>query len=37
MSDDILGIIAGFMGGGAAIVVFLAWQTRRIVRETFGP
>jgi hypothetical protein len=37
MSDDLLGIIAGFMAGGAAIAVFLAWQTRQAVRETFGP
>jgi hypothetical protein len=37
MSDDVLGLIAGLMGGGAAIAVFLAWQTRQAVRETFGP
>jgi hypothetical protein len=37
MSDDLLGIIAGFMAGGAAIAVFLVWQTRQAVRETFGP
>jgi hypothetical protein len=37
MSDDIVGLIAGFMGGGAAIAIFLAWQTRKAVRETFGP
>lgn len=37
MSDDILGLIAGFMGGSGAIAVFLVWQTRRAVREAFGP
>ncbi len=36
MSDDVLGLIAGFIGGAAGIAVFLAWQTRNAVHETFG-
>jgi hypothetical protein len=36
MSDDVLGLIAGFIGGGAGIAVFLAWQTRKAVHETFS-
>ena len=37
MSDDILGLIVGILGGGAGIVAFLGWQTRRALREAFGP
>jgi hypothetical protein len=37
MSDGLLGLIAGFLVCGTVMGVFMLWQTRKTIRETYGP
>jgi hypothetical protein len=37
MSEGILGLIAGFLVCGTAMGVFMLWQTRKTIRDTYGP
>jgi hypothetical protein len=37
MSDGLLGLVAGFLVCGSAMGVFMLWQTRKTIRETYGP
>jgi hypothetical protein len=37
MSDGLLGLIAGFLVCGTAMGVFMLWQTRKTIRDTYGP
>jgi hypothetical protein len=37
MSEELLGLIAGFLVCGTAMGVFMLWQTRKTIRDTYGP
>jgi hypothetical protein len=37
MSDGLLGMIAGFLVCGTVMGVFMLWQTRKTIRDTYGP
>ena len=37
MSDGLLGLIAGFFVCGTVMGVFMLWQTRKTIRDTYGP
>jgi hypothetical protein len=37
MSDDILGLIIGFIGGGVLIAIYMTWQARKSLHEGFDP
>ncbi len=36
MSDDILGLILGFIGGGVAIAIYMTWQARKAIHVDLG-
>ncbi len=37
MSDGLLGLIAGFVACGTVMGLFMIWQTRKAIRDTYGP
>ena len=37
MSEGFLGLIAGFLVYGTVMGVFMLWQTRKTIRDTYGP
>lgn len=37
MSEELLGLIAGFLVCGTVMGVFMLWQTRKTIRDTYGP
>jgi hypothetical protein len=37
MSEDILGLIVGFIGGGVMIAIYFTWQARKALHQTLGP
>jgi hypothetical protein len=37
MTDGLLGLIAGFLVCGTVMGVFMLWQTRKTIRDTYGP
>jgi hypothetical protein len=36
MSDDILGLVVGFIGGGVLIAIYFTWQARKALHDAFG-
>jgi hypothetical protein len=37
MSEDVLGLIVGFIGGGVLIAIYFTWQARKALHGAFGP
>jgi hypothetical protein len=37
MSEGVLGLIAGFVSCGTVMAVYATWQTRKAIRDIYGP
>ncbi len=37
MSEELLGLLIGFVACGAAMAVYIMLQTRKAIRDVYGP
>jgi hypothetical protein len=37
MSEEFLGLVIGFVACGAAMAIYITLQTRKAIRDVYGP